>query len=247
MDSPSSPPPASSPPANRPSPEHQRLLAHLNTTYPDTLARLLEHHATAFDAQRPRLTALTPSSLSIAYTNGSASSFVLHSTKRIPLSPPLASISLPVVEERLLAMDAECIAAIERGGRSELAVTAYWAPRGWQMVAAVGVACVMVAYAVEYFGGEGWRVSELLGLDARAERWCRLGLGTAFGLLVVAHVGESVGIMLPMLWKYNVPVGTGLWWLWVGSHVVEGWGAIMRFREMVREEEGRTVKEGKKE
>ncbi|MCJ1379516.1 hypothetical protein MMC17_002617 [Xylographa soralifera] len=220
----------------------KRLLAHLNTTYPDTLARLLEHHATAFDAQQPRLTAITPSSLTIAYTNGSASSFILHSTKNIPLSPPLASLSLPSVEARLLAMDAECEAALERGGRSELAITAYRAPQGWQIIAAAWIACVMGTYAVETFGAEGWRVSGLLGLGERWGWWYGLGLGTAFWLLVVAHVGESAGVMLPLLWKYNVKVGTGLWWLWVGSHAVEGWGAVMRFRGMVREEEERRKK-----
>ncbi|MCJ1437479.1 hypothetical protein MMC27_006866 [Xylographa pallens] len=228
-------------------PSHQRLLTHLSTTHPTTLARLLEHHASAFDAQNPHLTALTPTSLTIAYTNGSAASYILHSSKRIPLSPPLASLALADVEARLLAMDAEAEAAIARGGRSELAVTAYRTPQGWQLVAAVWVACVMGAYAVERGAGERGRVSELLGMGERWGWWYRVGLGTAFWVLVVVHVGESVGVLLPMLWRYNVKVGTRVWWLWVGSHAVEGWGAIMRFRGMVKEEEGRRVKEGKKE
>ncbi|MCJ1418772.1 hypothetical protein MMC32_005123 [Xylographa parallela] len=222
-------------------PSHQRLLTHLTTTHPSTLARLLEHHASAYDAQSPHLTALTPTSLTIAYTNGSASSYILHSSKTIPLSPPLASLSPPEVEARLLAMDAAAEAVIARGGRSELVIKAYRAPRGWQLVAAVWVACVVGAYALETRG------SELLGLGERAGWWYRVGLGTAFWVLVVLHVGESVGVLLPMLWKYNVRVGTGVWWLWVGSHIVEGWGAIMRFRGIVREEEGRRAKEGKEE
>ncbi|MCJ1394089.1 hypothetical protein MMC18_006967 [Xylographa bjoerkii] len=247
MDSSTSPPAASTSSASPPSPEQQRLLNYINTTYPETLARFLEHYVTAFDAQRPRLTAITPSSLTIAYTNGTASSFILHSSKSIPIDPPLSSLCLPEVEARLLAMDAECEAAIERGGRSELAITEYRAPQGWQIGAAAWIASMMVTYAVETFGGEGWRASELLGLGQRWGWWYRLGLGVTFWVVVVLHVGESAGIMLPMLWKYNVKVGTGLWWRWVGSHAVEGWGAIVRFRGMVKEEEGRRVKEGKKE
>ncbi|MCJ1402707.1 hypothetical protein MMC11_005928 [Xylographa trunciseda] len=252
MDSSSSPlltsPPAASPPSTSPpSPEHQQLLKHINTTHPETLARFLEHYATAFDAQRPRLIAITPSSLTIAYTNGTASSFILHSTKSIPLSPPLPSLSIHDVEARLLAMDAECEAAIERGGRSEVALTEYRAPRGLELAAAVFIASVMGAYGVEKFGAKGWRISELLGLGERWGGRYKWGLGVTFWVVVVLHVGENAGILLPLLWKYNVKVGTGLWWRWVGSHWVEGWGAIMRLKGMVREAEARRVKEGKKE
>ena len=144
-------------------------------------------------------------------------------------------------------MDAACLAALERGGRSELAITTYRPPRGWQLVVAVWIAGMMGIYAVEKLAGEGWSVSGLLGLGEGGQWWFGMGLRTAFWLVVVAHVGESVGVMLPLLWRYNVKVGTGRWWLWAGSHAVEGWGAVMRFRGMVREEEGKRAKEGKRE
>ncbi|MCJ1475577.1 hypothetical protein MMC13_004240 [Lambiella insularis] len=236
---PPSPPPSRSPPSP-PDP----LLSHLSTLTP-LLTRLLATHASAHDAHYVRATALSLTSITLAYRNGDPATFLLHSSYTLPFAPPLAS--LEDAEPRLRAMDAESRGrGNERGERSATVIAEWRGPRGWKEGISAGVCGVVYAlYAASKFPGIGLRewVSGILG-EGTGE-WALWGLAVLFWGMLLAHMAESAGLMLPRLRKYNVRVGTRCWVAWVAEHLVEGYPAVQRFDRLVGEVEGRGRKGGK--
>ncbi|KAI4241793.1 MAG: hypothetical protein L6R40_004339 [Gallowayella cf. fulva] len=60
--------------------------------------------------------------------------------------------------------------------------------------------------------------------------------------LVGLHAFEVAYMERSRLSRYNVPRFSGLWWKWVASTFVEGWGAFVRVDGMVKEEEEKRAK-----
>lgn len=63
-----------------------------------------------------------------------------------------------------------------------------------------------------------------------------------FGPMVLIHVVEASVMHFTRLRPLNVPTGSGLWWKWMASTFVEGYGNFMRIDGWVREEEVRRAK-----
>ena len=63
-----------------------------------------------------------------------------------------------------------------------------------------------------------------------------------FVFIVVAHGGEAGWLAYSRLRKHRVPVGTLVWWQWVLSCYIEGFGAFVRFDRLVREKEQEKAK-----
>lgn len=70
---------------------------------------------------------------------------------------------------------------------------------------------------VPRFGEFCWRVQPLV-----------------FYPMVVLHAGEAGYMVLSRLERHSVRWGSGVWWMWVGSAFLEGWGSFVRFDEGVR-------------
>lgn len=61
--------------------------------------------------------------------------------------------------------------------------------------------------------------------------------------MIVIHVGETVMLDQTRLWKYGVQRGSSLWWKWIGSTMVEGFGAFARIDATVKREEEEAAKQ----
>ncbi|KAL8800670.1 MAG: hypothetical protein Q9200_007178 [Gallowayella weberi] len=60
--------------------------------------------------------------------------------------------------------------------------------------------------------------------------------------LVTLHISEAVYMSRSRLRRYNVPQFSALWWKWVGSTFIEGYGAFVRVDALVNKEEEKRSK-----
>ena len=68
-------------------------------------------------------------------------------------------------------------------------------------------------------------------------RFCLFMRPLVLFLILLLHPGETVYMHLRRLRKHTVPTFSGLWWKWILSTLVEGYGAFVRFDRIVAEEE----------
>jgi len=65
--------------------------------------------------------------------------------------------------------------------------------------------------------------------------------------MLVVHISETVYLARTRLQKHQVKTGSPVWWSWVISSFIEGFGAIQRFDAVVQDkEEEKKKKKGKK-
>lgn len=60
--------------------------------------------------------------------------------------------------------------------------------------------------------------------------------------MVMLHAAEMVYMERSRLKRHTVRAFGRVWWLWVCSTFVEGYGAFLRFDEIVKEEEEKKAK-----
>lgn len=141
----------------------------------------------------------------------------------IPLDPPLSS--LKEARERVVQMDKEAIAEL---GRSEVTVKEYRSPKGFHAVvfglclftyvvfsrrANVLPGSLIYDYLLNYVPGSSY----FAGIQP-AVLWLTVGI----------HLAEAV-VMARRLGRHSVPLLSRLWWTWVGSCFIEGYGSFQRW------------------
>lgn len=207
----------------------QRIIAHMNNDYQDSLIRYLQHYhrLSSFSARNAYLSDITFDSLTILSSN--------NSPHHIQIKPPMTAWS--EARPRLVAMDAEATAAL---GRSNINVKEYKNPRGFMTVVFVACACTYLAFFRRAnFEAGSLLYDMLLKYFPRFANFCWAIQPYLFGFMVVAHSGEAVYMERRYLRKHTVRMGSLVWWKWMVSTFVEGVGSFKRFEEVVREEESR--------
>jgi hypothetical protein len=122
-------------------------------------------------------------------------------------------------------MDAEVVAALDR---SPVSVKTFVAPRGLHAVVWVVCATTFAMVVSEASVREGgWAYEGLLkwvpGL-AGFTQWARVYVLLA---MLLIHVTEAY-LMTKRMEKHSVKLFGAVWWAWVGTCFVEGYGAFQR-------------------
>ncbi|KAJ5678775.1 hypothetical protein N7462_007019 [Penicillium macrosclerotiorum] len=166
-----------------------------------------------------------------------------HGTRySVPFDPPMKDYSES--RSRLVALHKE---SLKRLGRSDVTLTQYRAPHGFQIV--IFGLCLFTYISC-------WRRDNLL-----PGAWVYENLGfqlvpdfahfiytiwpVFFPSVLAIHIAESVALAVLRLKPMGVRLGSKLWFAWVGSCFIEGFGTFMRIGDIVKEE--RAKKGGKSE
>lgn len=55
--------------------------------------------------------------------------------------------------------------------------------------------------------------------------------------VLLLHIAEAIMVDRTRLWKYGVQRGSKLWWKWMASTLIEGFGAFARIDATVKRKE----------
>lgn len=213
-----------------------RVITHMNADHASSLKLFLQHYNSvpARLATNPKLDTIALDQLTITTHTASGSS-----TGRyvIPLNPPLSSWS--EARDRMVSMHHASLAAL---GLSDIAITAYVRPRGFQLVVFVACAVCFVSFPrranfAEKSGGLVYSFWSVFGLFPGLARFAYYVQPYIVALLAGVHAFEVLWLGMPRLKRHRVEMWSPLWWKWVSSNFVEGVGATMRMDALVREGE----------
>ncbi|KAH8677925.1 hypothetical protein BX600DRAFT_506919 [Xylariales sp. PMI_506] len=207
-----------------------RVITHMNK---DHVAEL-EHYLRAYNglsagaASGAQLTDMTLDAMTIRTASGA--------THTVAIAPPLANWSASRV--RLVEMAGE---ALGRLGLSDVRVTQFRPPAGFDCVVFVSVAFYFVCAATRHLVVPGSPAWELLDAvfpfgGAVAYRWL---VKAIFLPVLLIHIAEDYWMATTRLAKHRVPTGSLVWWLWIGSTFFEGVPSFKRFDRLVAEEKAK--------
>lgn len=214
----------------------------MNADHAESLSLFLRHYNKLSPslAAKPQIDEFTLDHMTIKSSYGRS---------LIPLDPPLKSYG--EARERMVQMNAEALQGL---GLSDIKITEYVPPKmGWQM-GMFGL-CLICFVSFSPFG------SKDLGPEAVHSRvnllysfWSLGGLVPGlsyfahdvaiyvFVFMCVVHGGEASWLAYSRLQKHQVPMFTLVWWQWVLSCFIEGFGSFVRFDRVVKGKEEEKAK-----
>ncbi|MCJ1227283.1 hypothetical protein MMC12_003938 [Toensbergia leucococca] len=209
-----------------------RIINHMNLDHQDSLVRYLEHfcNLSSFSARNAKLVDIAFDSLVI--TSNTNSKYT------IPIEPPMTS--WPEARPRVVAMDSEAVAGLNR---SSITVKKYKRPKGFMAVVFIASACTFVAFSKRSnFLPGSWLYDIILKHVPDFAQWCHKIQPLVIYPMLAIHGSETVYLEKSRLQKHNVPRFSKLWWKWVLSTFLEGFGAFVRIDRIVKEEEAKKAK-----
>ncbi|GME41615.1 hypothetical protein GTA08_BOTSDO00509 [Neofusicoccum parvum] len=210
----------------------QRIISHMNADHQDSIVRYVEHYCkvSALAARKARLVDMNLGSMSV---DAAGKKYT------VPLEPPMQSWR--EARERLVQMDKDALAAL---GRSDITVKQYTRPRGAHAVvfAVCALTYVLVSRRANALPGS-FIYDHVLKHAPGFAAFTAQVQPIVLALMVGIHVVES-SVMARRLQRHNVALLSGLWWKWVASCFIEGFGALQRVDALVQE--GRREKDKQK-
>lgn len=213
-----------------------RIKTHMNTSHRDSLSLFLQHYCN-----------LPPSSASPNSTTLETltlDSLILSSNNKryhIPLHPPLSSFSFPgEIRQRMKEMHEQCLHALDL---SSVKITHYRPPEtAIQKLTFLVVAMTLLAFCrrSNFIPGSLFYQTFRLGYVPNFASFCRTIQPWLLPGILAIHVGEVVWMARTRLRRHGVRRWSGLWWMWVGTCFIEGWGSFQRIDGMVGEMETET-------
>lgn len=196
-----------------------RIIKHMNADHAESLSYYLQHYRSlsARAARGAILDDITLSAMSLRTTDND-----LH---QIPFNPPMTSWA--EARQRTVDMDREAREAL---GISSIRITTYEPPRSPFQIFVFG-ACLFT-FNVFMFrnkivpGTWFWEVP--LQYWPGGPEWFVWIAKTIALPVVVIHLVESYMLDTTRLKKHGVERGTALWWKWVFSCFIEGYGSYQR-------------------
>ena len=181
--------------------------------------RYLEHHCkqSSYASRNARLVDIDRSSMTISSSRDQS--------HKIPIQPPISSTR--EARERLIEMDRDAMKAL---GRSDISVREYRAPRGFHAV--VFWACVFtfaLLFRRQNLLPGSWVHDAVLRYVPSFAHFLVVVRPWVFGGMVASHLTEATFMAWTRLRKHSVPFGSGLWWTWMLSTFIEGFGAFQRY------------------
>ncbi|KAL8906187.1 MAG: hypothetical protein Q9171_006370 [Xanthocarpia ochracea] len=212
-----------------------RIITHMNANHQDSLIRYLRHthRLSSFRARNAHLTSVSYSSLTISTSPTSTPN---PHTYLIPFDPPMTSYT--EARTRLASLDAAATSALNV---SPLTLKKYIRPRGFQAAIFILVIIFFLLFPRRANFLPGAYVYDLVSSNWRygeSVMWfCFIIQPVYITLVLSIHIVEMIYMERSRLRKYNVPRFGGLWWAWIASTFVEGWGAFVRVDKLMREKE----------
>lgn len=207
----------------------QRIVSHMNADHQDSIVRYVEHYCkvSSLAARNARLVDITLGSMSIEAAGKKFS---------VPLEPPMQSWR--EARERLVQMDKETLAGL---GRSDITVKQYTRPRGAHAVVftVCALTYVLVSRRANALPGS-FIYDHVLSYSPGFASFVAQVQPIVLALMVGIHVVEA-SVMARRLQRHNVAPLSGLWWQWIASCFIEGFGALQRVDALVQQ--GRREKE----
>jgi hypothetical protein len=203
----------------------QRIIKHMNGDHADSLSLYLQHYCklSARTARGAVMTDISLSAMAFRTTDGK--------THTIPLKPPMTSYA--EARTRSVDMDREARSALDL---SSIRITSYLPPRKPVHVFVFGICSVMyIVFATKHKLVPGtWFYDNILLYWPGGPEAYLWFLKTIFFPVLAIHFGEVFLLDRTRLRKYGIQRGTLLWWKWVGSNFIEGYGAFQRFDQEVQ-------------
>lgn len=204
----------------------RRIIDHMNHDHQDSLIRYLEHycHLSSFTARKAKLTDMAFDHL-VIFTDG-----VSHT---VPIHPPMTSWS--DARPRVVAMDTEAVAGLKR---SNITVKRYDRPKGFHAVVFVVVILTVAIFWKESTLQSGSLLYDyVLRFTPGFAKWCVKIRPLILLFIVTIHTSETFYMGSSRLRRHTVPTFSLLWWQWMISALIEGFGSFSRFDKIVKEEE----------
>lgn len=209
-----------------------RIITHMNADHQDSLINYLQHyaHLSSFSARNAQLVDISFESLVISSTPGTK--------HRILITPPLTAWS--EARPRVVAMNAEAVKGL---GKSNITVKKYKGPRSFMTVVMVVCVCTYLAFSrrSNFLPGSAL-YDTLLKYVPHLAKFCLQIHPMVLYPMIAIHAGEAIYMERSRLQKHTVPMFSLLWWKWMVSTFAEGFGALVRFDEVIRDEEQRRQK-----
>ncbi|KAH8601862.1 hypothetical protein B0O99DRAFT_607619 [Bisporella sp. PMI_857] len=205
-----------------------RIISHLNKDHQRSLSYYLQHYnsLSSFEARSPVLTDITFDYMTFRTSWGNISS--------IPLSPPMKAWS--EARTRTVEMDRVSRKAL---GISHISLTEYKLPNSL-FQRTIFALCILT---VVIFATKQWIVKGTFVYDRILPYWPGgpewfLWISNVIALpTLILHLGEAFLLDRTRLRKYGVERGSSLWFKWVISCFIEGFGCFVRIDETVKRKE----------
>ncbi|KAG4029295.1 hypothetical protein MFRU_016g00520 [Monilinia fructicola] len=210
-----------------------RILAHMNADHASSLSLYLRHYCqlSNSEASKPTLIDISPSSLTITSKSGKSHT--------LPLQPPISSYA--DARPRLIAMDGECRTALNL---SPYTITRYEPPKiFFHRVVFALCFMTMVVFVTKSYIVPGTFVHDdvLPWFPGGAQTFLWISDKIAIPTIMI-HVAEVLWMDRSRLAKYNVRRGSSLWWKWMASCLIEGYGSFARIDAMIKEQKKKDLK-----
>jgi hypothetical protein len=206
-----------------------RIISHLNKSHQRVLSHYLRHylHFTRYASKSPTLVDLSLHSMTIQTKDGK--------THSIPFDPPLeSSVS---IRPRLMSMDTEAMASL---GAHEIQIKEYVPPRIFRhrLVAGLCVATYISFFFRPLFSpGTNFYLNKVQGNKFwETIVWMQ---GAVVIPMLLIHFTEIYFLDKNRLKKHDVEIGSLVWWKWMISCFIEGFGAFERIDWLAAEEQRR--------
>ncbi|EKG10996.1 protein of unknown function DUF2470 [Macrophomina phaseolina MS6] len=210
----------------------QRVISHMNADHQDSIVRYAEHYCklSSFAARKARLADITLGSMCVEAAGKKYT---------IPLEPPMQSWR--EARERLVQMDKDALAGL---GRSDITVKQYTRPRGAHAVVFTVCALTYVLVSRRANAQPGSFIYDhVLSYSPGFASFVAQVQPLVLAFLVGIHALETA-ILARRLQRHNVSAFSRLWWQWIASCLIEGFGSLERFGALVQQ--GRHEKEKQK-
>ena len=122
--------------------------------------------------------------------------------------------------------------------RSEITVTTYRRPRGFHLVVFTVVVLTVAAFyrRKNFQPGQSMLYDRLLVHVPGFANFCYAVQPLVISLMLLIHAFEASVMAWTRLRRHGVGFFTGLWWVWMVSCFIEGFGAFQRFDGIVERE-----------
>jgi hypothetical protein len=210
-----------------------RIIKHLNADHQASLSYYLQHFnsLSSFEARNPTLTNITFDSMTLKTAGGNMST--------IPLYPPMTSWS--EARSRTVEMDQIARTALDI---SSIRITEYEPPTSPFQVILFALCLLAISNSIT----TQWMVpgtfvydSVLPWFPGGPEWYLYISNKIAIPTLVI-HLMETAYLEHSRLRKHGVQRGTGLWFKWLSSCIIEGRSCFQRIDATVKRKEKEAAK-----
>ncbi|KAK2756228.1 hypothetical protein FQN54_005636 [Arachnomyces sp. PD_36] len=206
----------------------QRIITHMNNDHQVALLAYLRVYCnvTAKSSFTPKMEDVNLLSMVISY-GGSRYS--------VPVDPPMKS--LRESRSRLFDMRSRCF---EQLGESDITLREYAIPRGLHaLIFSLCLSGYICLSQPSNFLPGSFLYTYVFGHFPKVANFFYTVQPAMFYSMILIHVVEASLMAVKVLKPHRVPVFSGLWWTWMISTFIEGYGAFQRTDMLVKKERAR--------